>query len=214
MVGQGAGGCSDVGVFSRRVGASDQKALYREAAAPGGEGRSLSELDVRRLIPAFERFLKGLRSVSTEVLAQVGGSLSAAGEEVEVRLLEAFLARRNLEDLANSLGAEPVQLEFFPQAFLQPMVEAMVEPEVEDLGDRAERACPRCGWTPQVAVQRDEAELKGRRFLVCSLCSTWWSFRRSTCAGCGERDAETPPSGRGQRTSRSTRPPLRHRNRL
>ena len=41
-----------------------------------------------------------------------------------------------------------------------------------------------------IGVLQDEAEVKGRRYLVCSLCNEWWSFPRLQCPSCGETDPE------------------------
>ena len=49
--------------------------------------------------------------------------------------------------------------------------------------------CPRCGEKPVAAVLRPEGE-GGKRFLLCSLCSSEWEFRRLLCPHCGEEDQE------------------------
>ncbi len=48
--------------------------------------------------------------------------------------------------------------------------------------------CPYCGEKPVVAVLRPEGE-GGKRFLLCSLCSVEWEFRRLLCPQCGEEDS-------------------------
>ncbi len=47
--------------------------------------------------------------------------------------------------------------------------------------------CPYCGEKPVAAVLRPEGE-GGKRFLLCSLCSSEWEFRRLLCPQCGEED--------------------------
>ena len=52
--------------------------------------------------------------------------------------------------------------------------------------------CPYCGEKPVAAVLRPEGD-GGKRFLLCSLCSTEWEFRRLLCPECGEEDKEKLP---------------------
>jgi FdhE protein len=52
--------------------------------------------------------------------------------------------------------------------------------------------CPYCGEQPLAAVLRPEGD-GGKRFLLCSLCSTEWEFRRLLCAHCGEENQEKLP---------------------
>ena len=194
-----------------------QERIYDAALAAGwadrvrrhGEGDAavpqlrLARLPLPELLPRFREFLGELAPMATEVLAGVGRSLEAANDAVAIELLAAFLERRGLADLAGSLGCDAAALEFFPRAFLQPVAEAAVAPlasiasggdgapaDHHGAGDGDEGSCPRCGWPPQVAALKDEAEVKGRRHLVCSLCGSWWPFPRSACPRCGEIDAD------------------------
>ena len=165
----------------------------------------LERLPVKQMVSSFQRFLRDVSAPATDVLAKIARTLESAGTSTQAELLESFVSRNRLERLAASLACEPVQLEFFPRAFLQPIAEALAErnarmgalsPRVEETAavtrsrDVPERACPLCGWPPQVAVIRDEPEVKGHRLLVCSLCATSWSFPRSMCPSCGETRAE------------------------
>ena len=52
--------------------------------------------------------------------------------------------------------------------------------------------CPYCGEKPVAAVLRPEGD-GGKRFLLCSLCSQEWEFRRLLCPQCGEEDQEKLP---------------------
>jgi FdhE protein len=52
--------------------------------------------------------------------------------------------------------------------------------------------CPVCGELPVAAVLRPEGD-GGKRSLVCSLCSTEWTFRRLLCPKCGEEDQHHLP---------------------
>ena len=63
---------------------------------------------------------------------------------------------------------------------------AVFRPAADDLF-AIDNRCPHCGHPPQVGVLRPEADGSALT-LVCSLCLSEWSFPRSQCAACGERD--------------------------
>jgi formate dehydrogenase accessory protein FdhE len=150
----------------------------------------LERLPCRELLPPFHRFLDDVTPLATDVLASIARSLQSAGDDAQSELLESFLARENLESLAASLSCEVLQLQFFPMAFLQPIAEAIAEQNAEEVQDWQEITCPQCGWPPQVALIRDDTEIKGQRLMVCSLCSTFWPFPRSTCPHCRETESD------------------------
>ena len=196
-----------------------QEPLYRRALASDWltrvqspvEGEfpfvRLERLPLGQLLPSFQQFLRAVTASATDVLAGIAQALQSAADAVQTELLEHFLSRKSLERLAASLDCEPIQLEFFPRAFVQPIAEALAEqsarlspaggegpgealtltssPDGKE-GQGEPTSCPRCGWPPQVAVIRDEPEVKGRRLLLCSLCATMWSFPRAVCPNCGE----------------------------
>ena len=136
----------------------------------------------------FQDFVRAVESVSTEVLVPIAGRLIAPGAPA-TELLEAFLARQPLDQMADALECMPLPLQFFPWAFLQPVAEALsmqTSKQHPDIRYIESTCCPHCGWPPQLGVLRDEPEVKGRRLLLCSLCSSEWVFPRSTCPSCGE----------------------------
>ena len=143
---------------------------------------------------AFRRLVKDVEPGATDVISQVARQLTTS-KTVASNVLEAFVQQRPLDDLAASIGCEVAPLEFFPRAFMQAVheglaalhtVPSVLEPDQRDASSSLIATCPRCGRMPQVAVLRDEPELKGARTLVCSLCATEWPIARSTCPHCGE----------------------------
>ena len=181
----------------------------------------LERLPLGQLLPSFQQFLRAVTASATDVLADIARALQSAADAVQTELLEHFLSQKSLERLAASLDCEPIQLEFFPRAFVQPIAEALAEQSARkaapvpappnplthtlstagggsgkaltltsspdrEKGEGEPTSCPQCGWPPQVAVIRDEPEVKGRRLLLCSLCATMWSFPRAVCPNCGE----------------------------
>lgn len=187
-----------------------QEPLYRRAAAAswtaraaagGAAGLDLGQLagwEVNRL---FRRFARDVAPAANAVLAPIAARLGASRSPAS-ELLAAFAARRPLADLAADLGCEPLPLEFFPRAFLQPLSEAAAEKRGVSHGtsaagdDNAPSApgyparCPLCGRLPLLGLLEDEPETKGGRHLLCGLCATAWRFPRATCPACGEMEAK------------------------
>ena len=140
----------------------------------------------------FRDFIGVVELVSTEVLVAIANRLTGPGAPA-TELLEAFLTRQPLDQMADALECMPLPLQFFPRAFLQPVLESLSERtsrEDPDIRYIESTCCPHCGWPPQLGVLRDEPEVKGRRLLLCSLCSSEWVFPRSTCPSCGEARPE------------------------
>ncbi len=147
-------------------------------------GGFLQRIPPSQLNPGFSAFVAGVTNVGTAVVADIGRSLLTAGEESLYRLLDAFLAEEPLDPVASALECDPRQLVFFPRAFIQPIAEAAAEQDPKTVKQGRENLCPRCQRAPQVACIRDDAEVRGRNLLVCSLCATRWPFPRSTCPNC------------------------------
>jgi FdhE protein len=76
---------------------------------------------------------------------------------------------------------------FFERVLLQPYMECVAD------GHGAEgNHCPACGDRPLAAVLRGEGD-GGKRWLLCSLCSNEWEFRRVLCPNCSEKDKDRLP---------------------
>lgn len=144
-----------------------QKQIFDEVSARG-------ETRVESLVQFFPRFIEVLRRSGPQGLAD-------AGEQIADRaaLLEACWT-----------GEWHAQW-FFGRALLQPFAESLAARGQVDL-ENAGMICPFCSANPVVAVRRGEGD-GGKRSLVCSLCSTEWTFRRILCPNCGEEDKEKLP---------------------
>jgi FdhE protein len=93
---------------------------------------------------------------------------------------------------AELLAVTPTEdLLFFTQVLLQPYMECTVNRNCIPAADGSAR-CPACGEWPVAAVLRGEGD-GARRWLVCSLCSMEWAFRRIVCPFCGEEDPKRLP---------------------
>ena len=73
--------------------------------------------------------------------------------------------------------------------FLQPYAEQLADGSERGAGNETTGICPFCRAKPVVGVLRPEGD-GGKRFLVCSLCSTEWPFGRIQCPACREEDVE------------------------
>ncbi len=171
----------------RKTLSSDWLAAVQGDVSDGPPYLRLDHVPVGDLVPDFGLFLRDSASIVTETLAPVAHSIIQGGSEVQAELITAFRGQQ-LTSLAQTLGTDPVQLEFFPRAYMQPVAEALAERNIRQAKDEHQTSCPQCGHLPLVGMIRDEVEVKGRRLLVCSLCATEWSFRRSTCPNCEEND--------------------------
>ena len=166
--------------------------LVRSTASEDGPRLHLERLEGRTRDVLFQHFVHEAGTVSTDVLARIAEQVASRKGTIRT-LLQTFLSGGAFDDLAVSFDCKPLPLEFFPRAFVQPIAEALSEREMRSddngPGSTAMR-CPQCDWPPLLAVLRDEPEFKGRKLLVCSLCSTEWPFVRSRCPSCGEERPE------------------------
>jgi FdhE protein len=85
---------------------------------------------------------------------------------------------------------DPVE-QFYARVLLQPFAESLATRGQIDT-QTAQPTCPFCSARPVAAVLRGEGD-GGKRWLLCSVCSTEWQFRRVVCPACGEEDKEKLP---------------------
>ena len=180
------------------------------AAVEAADGKPprlrLSRLPERPRERAFLRFVRAVPASATDLLRAVAGRLSTEPAALS-ELLGATLGGQPVIAVAAALDCEAAALEFFPRAFLQPVAEALATrassgAALELAGEAggsaspgagARAACPHCGAAPVAAVLRDEAEARGRRTLLCSLCLAEWKFPRTRCPSCGEERPDRRP---------------------
>jgi FdhE protein len=80
---------------------------------------------------------------------------------------------------------------FVTRSLLEPFAEALATRGTVT-PDSSSGTCPFCGARPLAAVLREEGD-GGKRYLVCSLCSTEWEFRRILCPNCAEEQKDKLP---------------------
>jgi len=94
--------------------------------------------------------------------------------------------------LSSTNGDEPQPNHFFARVLLQPQAEHLAATQRTQSAASSSSTCRVCDARPQVAVLRPEGD-GGKRFLLCSFCSTEWEFRRILCPMCGEVDHQKLP---------------------
>ncbi len=155
-----------------------QKTVYENIASSDSH-------DVSILVRHFSGLLSLVSEAGSPVLKNAAGALAQASPEERLELLAAVWQH---ETENKQLLAE---YEFFAHALLQPFAEYLAE-KIDSSTEASPQLCPFCGSKPQVAVLRPEGD-GGKRFLVCSLCSTEWLFRRVLCPNCAEENKDHLP---------------------
>lgn len=137
-------------------------------------------LSVRGLVPRFQRFLCDLESFAPQPLAQVAS---------EIRSCENGKCEDLLKEICrDALPLQPERTEaeaVVALLFLQPYLENLAAHSNRLTPTIAANLCPFCSGKPVVGVLRAEGD-GGKRFLICSRCSTEWAYGRILCASCGE----------------------------
>jgi len=135
-----------------------------------------SETDAAGLVRYFPALLELVRSAGPPALA------GFAEASLTTELI--------LEEWAGDASSlEPGR--FFARALLQPFAESLaIRGSVTT--ESTPSICPFCSAKPVAAVLRGEGS-GGKRWLLCSMCSTEWAFRRVVCPGCGEEDKTRLP---------------------
>jgi len=144
--------------------------------------RRQPELNLQLLLPKFPEFLSETETFATHPFAEAARRLRTAGES---RWRDALTSCwQNATDFTPA-GPEPV----LAWIFLQPYAEFLADQGERAPGSGAPTVCPFCSAKPVVGVLRPEGD-GGKRFLICSLCSTEWRFGRILCPACGEENVE------------------------
>lgn len=139
---------------------------------------------MRALVCHFPALIKLVARSGTELLANYAvENLRAMDSQLE--LLSAVW-----EGGESVLASDPAG-RFYARVLLQPFAEYLASRgDIQASG--AEPTCPFCNARPVAGVLHGEGD-GGKRWLLCSLCSTEWQFRRVVCPGCGEENKDKLP---------------------
>jgi FdhE protein len=145
------------------------------------EFRSQGETDPHGLVNYFPTLLKLVCRTGTELLVDFAAEKLQTKEAQLDLLLAAWEGREVLDPPAR----------FYARVLLQPFAEYLASRgNVSATG--AGPTCPFCNARPVAGVLRGEGE-GAKRWLLCSLCSTEWQYRRVLCPGCGEENKDKLP---------------------
>jgi FdhE protein len=145
------------------------------------ELQSKGQTDLRALVCYFPALIQLVERKGTDVLVTFAAqNLSSADAQLE--LLS-----------ANWEGGEALEPagRFYARVLLQPYAEYLASRGDVSLSG-AGPTCPFCNARPVAGVLRGEGD-GGKRWLLCSLCSTEWQYRRVLCPGCGEENKDRLP---------------------
>lgn len=155
-----------------------QKSVYQQIA-------STEDHEIAVLLPFFPGLISVIMEGGSAQLKEAAGLLAQSSRDEQQELLTAVWQH---ETESREIAPEYV---FFAKALLQPYAEFLASRNPSQF-EGTPPICPFCGARPQVAVLRPEGD-GGKRFLVCSLCSTEWGFRRLVCPNCGEENKDKLP---------------------
>jgi len=161
-----------------------QKTLFADVAclslpAAGGKAAFREQLDLDIAVQQLPALLSLVQRTGPAKLAQEAAEIGRASSEQKREILRSFLLSTD--------GNGPESTHFFARVLFQPQAEHLAVAQNAQSVDSSASVCPVCAARPQVAVLRPEGD-GGKRFLVCSFCSTEWEFRRILCPVCGEVD--------------------------
>lgn len=174
-------GTAEVMNFYRRI-LEFQKDLYERAtlrSAPASDGPFRGRLDVDIAMQQLPALLSLVQENGPSKLAEEAADFSRESAEQCGQVLKLFLNTKDPDD------AGPYA--FFGRVLFQPLAEYLAAIPAASLEGFSGMVCPVCDAKPQLAVLRPEGD-GGKRFLVCSFCTTEWEFRRVLCPVCGEED--------------------------
>jgi FdhE protein len=137
--------------------------------------------DLHALACHFPALIKVISHAGTELLATFAHE-HLRGTDAQLELLAAtWEGREALNPAAR----------FYARVLLQPYAEYLAS-RGDVPADLAGATCPFCNARPVAGVLRGEGD-GAKRWLLCSLCSTEWQFRRVLCPGCGEENKDKLP---------------------
>jgi FdhE protein len=142
--------------------------------------QSRAETDLRALLCYFPSLIELVARTGTDLLAIAAGHLQSTDAQLE--LLFATWERGEVLDPAER---------FYARVLIQPFAEYLAS-RGDIAAGGASSTCPFCNARPVAGVLRGEGD-GGKRWLLCSLCSTEWQYRRVICPGCGEENKDKLP---------------------
>ena len=154
------------------------------AANKKASGSLPDDLDFAMLLPKFAEFLAIIEKVGPQPVVQSAADLKAQGDRRQRDLLARYW--RRAPDFQPASGDTETLLAWI---FLQPYAEYLADHSEPMPRNERVAVCPFCSGRPLVGVLRAEGD-GAKRSLICSLCSTEWTYGRIVCPACGEETVE------------------------
>jgi formate dehydrogenase accessory protein FdhE len=172
--------------MQQRLSQELAKTLRRDARSEE-PGKLREHLDVDVLLPFAKNAL-------TELLPQSPGPLAEFMKEYLHGSQERWAAslRRYVTQGGTDEEVGDSREELVARILVDPYAELLAAKQTAPAIGPAGNLCPHCTARPVAGVLRVEGD-GGKRFLLCSFCSTEWEFRRIYCAYCGETREESLP---------------------
>jgi FdhE protein len=145
------------------------------------ELKSNGQTDMRTLVCHFPTLIKLVARSGTELLANFAAENLKSADQ-QLALLASVWEGGEAIDPAGR---------FYARVLLQPFAESLAS-RGDVSASSAGPTCPFCNARPVAGVLRSEGD-GGKRWLLCSLCSTEWQYRRVLCPGCGEENKDKLP---------------------
>ncbi len=133
------------------------------------------------------------QQIAPPPLAEFGAEYLQSVEAQQELLVASWEAG---EDPISDLIVTSLAGRFYARVLLQPYAEHLALRGRGSLAGTADDStvaiCPFCSGRPVAGVLRGEGD-GAKRWLLCSLCSTEWPFRRVLCPNCNEPDKDLLP---------------------
>jgi formate dehydrogenase accessory protein FdhE len=172
--------------MQQRISQELARTLRRDARSE--EPGSLREhLDVDVLLPFVKNALTELLPQSPGPLAEFMKEYLHGSQERWAASLQRYVTQGGTDEEVGDSREELVA-----RILVDPYAELLAAKQTAPAIGPAGNLCPHCAARPVAGVLRVEGD-GGKRFLLCSFCSTEWEFRRVYCARCGETREESLP---------------------
>jgi formate dehydrogenase accessory protein FdhE len=172
--------------MQQRLSQELAKTLRRDARSPE-PGNLREHLDVDVLLPFVKNALTELLPQSPGPLAEFMKEYLHGSQERWAASLQRYVTQGGTDEEVGDSRQELVA-----RILVDPYAELLAAKQMATAIGPAGNLCPRCAARPVAGVLRVEGD-GGKRFLLCSFCSTEWEFRRIYCAYCGETREESLP---------------------
>jgi FdhE protein len=182
--------------YEARIARAEQLASVHPASAPllnfyvelarfqapvFSQIQSKNETNLPALVCYFPDLIRLIERTGTELLVKFAAE-NLRSPDAQLELLIAAWEGGDLVDPA---------ARFYARVLLQPFAEYLASRgDIQASGTGP--TCPFCNARPVAGVLRGEGD-GGKRWLLCSLCSTEWQYRRVLCPGCGEENKDRLP---------------------